>query len=95
MEEVKHRVENVFGYSTVVASIGFDDELQVVDGTKNIIVLIPGNPGLIEFYQVFMKRLYELKSIPIIGFSHAGMDEFFLFVLINRYCDSQTTIANN
>ena len=72
MEEVKYRVENVFGYSTVIASIGFDDELCIPSDTKNVVVLIPGNPGLIEFYQVFMKKLYELKSVPIIGFSHAG-----------------------
>ena len=66
--ELKYEVRNILGYSTVISSIGFSKE-KIDD---KVIVLIPGNPGLIEFYQVFMKKLFALKKIPILGISHAG-----------------------
>ena len=68
---INHRAENIDGFSTVIATTkNFEEEIQKM---KTVIVLIPGNPGLIEFYEVFMEKLHELRKLSIIGFSHAGI----------------------
>ena len=38
------------------------------------IILIPGCPGLIQFYDEFLEELYKLTKgkIDILGFSHAN-----------------------
>ena len=70
-KSIDHRAENIDRFSTVVATTkNFNIEMEK---TKTVIVLIPGNPGLIEFYEVFMEKLHELRKLPIIGFSHAGI----------------------
>ncbi|XP_066910625.1 lipid droplet-associated hydrolase-like [Clytia hemisphaerica] len=67
---VEHTAANLDGLWTVIAKTrNFDNE---VSSSKKAIVVIPGNPGLVEFYELFMECLYKLKGIPIIGFSHAG-----------------------
>lgn len=41
---------------------------------KRAIVVIPGNPGIIEFYKTFLHGLFEHfeEQIPVVGISHAG-----------------------
>ncbi|RWS02675.1 lipid droplet-associated hydrolase-like isoform X1 [Dinothrombium tinctorium] len=39
---------------------------------KYVIVMIPGNPGIIEYYKFFLACIYSLLKIPIIGISFAG-----------------------
>lgn len=41
---------------------------------KYVIVVIPGNPGLIEFYDDFITSLFEALQgqLPVFGVSHAG-----------------------
>ncbi len=71
---VEHMAANMDGLWTVIAKTkNFDHEVSC---SKRAIVVIPGNPGLIEFYEVFIECLYKLKGTPIIGFSHAGIDGF-------------------
>lgn len=42
---------------------------------KHVIVVIPGNPGLIEFYDDFITTLFDALQgqLPVFGISHAGM----------------------
>ena len=39
-----------------------------------VIVVIPGNPGLVEFYDEFITTLFHTigASCPVYGISHAG-----------------------
>ena len=43
-----------------------------VDKHKRLVVVIPGNPGAIEFYDEFMKLLHQSSGWPVWGLSHAG-----------------------
>ncbi|KAK7573811.1 hypothetical protein V9T40_011002 [Parthenolecanium corni] len=45
------------------------DDLK--DG-ENLILLIPGNPGLVDFYREFLKELHEKLQIPVWAVSHLG-----------------------
>lgn len=39
---------------------------------KTAILIIPGNPGLIEYYEKFATYLGEHTKLPILGISHTG-----------------------
>lgn len=41
---------------------------------KHVIVVIPGNPGLIEFYDDFVTSLFDALQgqLPVFGISHTG-----------------------
>ena len=64
----KKEVKIISGSSTVISSIG------TVDKSDTCIVFIPGNPGIIEFYDVFLSALYKMcrSKISIVGVAHAG-----------------------
>lgn len=49
------------------------DDLK--DG-ENLILLIPGNPGLVDFYREFLKELHEKLQIPVWAVSHLGRFNF-------------------
>ncbi|UYV79338.1 C2orf43 [Cordylochernes scorpioides] len=61
----------VGGVPTHVLTCGrwLEDELPGL-----IIIFIPGNPGAIDYYEEFLKALYEglQRAVPIWGISHAG-----------------------
>ena len=38
---------------------------------KKVVLLIPGNPGCITFYENFILSLYSKLGIPVVGISHA------------------------
>ncbi|KAH3740223.1 lipid droplet-associated hydrolase-like [Dreissena polymorpha] len=59
----------VLGMPTSVLQIG-----TVTKETKHAFLVIPGNPGVIEFYKSFMEKLYDnyQGTIPVLGVSHAG-----------------------
>ena len=42
-----------------------------------VAVVIPGNPGLIEYYDEFIASLFEASGgkLPVYGISHAGTRE--------------------
>ena len=65
---VKRSVKNVMGIPTVVSSLGNLSDNNVC------VIFIPGNPGVIEFYDVFLERLYErsAKRLPVIGIAQGG-----------------------
>lgn len=66
---VQHEVVLVNGIPTRVSSATPDEE------TTNVaIVVIPGNPGCIGFYDVFISSLFEAgrRRLPVYGISHAG-----------------------
>lgn len=50
---------------------------------KFVIVVIPGNPGLVEFYDVFVTSLFHsLKGQwPIYAISHAGKECKFMLTV--------------
>jgi len=70
--------ENINGIPTPILTYGrgTDDELEDVN---YLILLIPGNPGIIDFYSDFMSDMYDRlvqsfpdQMIPIWGICHAG-----------------------
>ncbi|XP_064652518.1 lipid droplet-associated hydrolase-like [Lineus longissimus] len=69
-EEIETRSEFAFvcGVPTHVLKYG-----QLGDN-DTLILVIPGNPGIIGFYELFMDTLNQLSdySIPVWGVSHAG-----------------------
>ena len=66
---VYRKVVRVDGIPTVVSQVGN------LEASKDCIVLLTGNPGLIEFYDVFISRLHVASSnrLPVIGVAQAGM----------------------
>ena len=46
---------------------------KTFEGVKHVIFLLPGNPGIVNFYTNMMKKLYKKVKIPIIGLSHPGL----------------------
>jgi len=66
---LKHSAVNVDNILTNTSYILPEDYQR---GRDTVIVFIPGNPGIIEFYDSFLQQLYENCGIPIFGVSYAG-----------------------
>ncbi len=66
--EVHKSVEDVAGSPTLCFNIGQDSPSDYCG------VVITGNPGLIEFYEVFMQRLHKASKcrLQVVGVSQAG-----------------------
>jgi len=62
-------VVSVNGLPTVVSKILPQNNIQ-----KHVVVLIPGNPGLVEFYDMFITTLFDnlRGQVPVYAISHAG-----------------------
>lgn len=62
-------VVSVNGLPTVVSKILPQNNIK-----KHVVVLIPGNPGLVEFYDVFITTLFDNLhgQVPVYAISHAG-----------------------
>lgn len=60
----------VNGLPTVVSKILPRNNIH-----KHVIVLIPGNPGLVEFYDDFITALFDSlqRQYPVYAMAHAGM----------------------
>lgn len=41
---------------------------------EDVIIMIPGNPGITRFYTMFVKTIYEQVHIPIWVIGHVGHD---------------------
>ena len=74
-------VVSVNGLSTVVSKILPQNYIQ-----KHVIVLIPGNPGLVEFYDVFITTLFDSLrgEYPLYAISHAGKCN--LEACVRKFC---------
>lgn len=63
---------DVNGVKTKVVTWGKDlDELKKC-GEEDLIVVIPGNPGITRFYTMFLQTVYEQVPYPIVIIGHAG-----------------------
>ena len=64
-----NKIINVYGIPTWISHI----PAEKVQGNA-VVIVIPGNPGPIGFYETFIESLYESseRTIPIYGISHAG-----------------------
>lgn len=40
----------------------------------DVIVMIPGNPGITRFYTMFLQTIYEQLHIPVLIIGHVGHD---------------------
>ncbi|XP_060586139.1 lipid droplet-associated hydrolase-like [Ruditapes philippinarum] len=60
---------NVLGMPTSVLKYG-----EILQDTKSMFLVVPGNPGVVEFYDDFMSHLYTScgGTVPVWGVSHAG-----------------------
>ena len=66
--EVHKSVENVANSPTLVFHIGRESH------SEYCAVMVTGNPGMIEFYEVFMLQLHKASSchLEVVGISQAG-----------------------
>ena len=66
---IEHEIVLVNGVPTLVSSATPSEE-----GSDITVVVIPGNPGCIRFYDVFISTLFEAgkRKFPVYGVSHAG-----------------------
>ena len=71
-ENVKERFY-IMGSETIISSIGNYKDSDVV------LLFIPGNPGIIDVYDVFLEELYRALQIPVVGISHGGSKIRFVF----------------
>ncbi|XP_066258444.1 lipid droplet-associated hydrolase [Euwallacea similis] len=62
---------DVNGIMTKVTTFGRWIE-ESPGNTNEIVILLPGNPGINSFYKEFAKTLYEKTEIPVWCLSHAG-----------------------
>lgn len=42
------------------------------DERKEIVILVPGNPGITDFYKDFLQTIYDKVNIPVWAIGHAG-----------------------
>ena len=70
---VKQVLSPVNGIPSLISQI--HPEKFALETCRQAVVVIPGNPGIIRFYDCFMKRLYEQCNgkLPIFGIQHAGI----------------------
>lgn len=66
---VRHDVVLINGVHTKISCA-----MPEVDNEQVCVIVIPGNPGSIEFYDIFIEVLFKEcgKKIPIYGVGHAG-----------------------
>lgn len=64
-----NEIVNVKGVPTWISYMKADETK-----TRKIVLVIPGNPGPIGFYETFIESLYKASSgsFTIYGISHAG-----------------------
>ncbi|XP_071804383.1 lipid droplet-associated hydrolase-like [Asterias amurensis] len=50
------------------------ETIEVADESDVLFLVIPGNPGIVDFYEVFMLTLFKASGckVPVWGISHAG-----------------------
>lgn len=65
---IQHSALNIQGVMTWVSFI----LPALKDNSDTVILVIPGNPGAVEFYDRFIEQLYQDCGLPIFGISHAG-----------------------
>ncbi|KAK6167542.1 hypothetical protein SNE40_021543 [Patella caerulea] len=70
--EMKSEFHTVTGCVTHVLKFGEIPKLK--SKSKFLFLVIPGNPGVIEYYEEFMRQLYHRgnNKIPVWGMSYAG-----------------------
>lgn len=58
---------NISGSNTNIITYGktVHEEFDIEKGENEVIILIPGNPGFVEFYENFGEILYENTKTPI------------------------------
>ena len=63
-------VVNVYGVPTWISCIKAEKRQ-----THKFVLVIPGNPGPIGFYETFIESLYKTsdRALTIYGISHAGL----------------------
>jgi len=68
--QIERKVIPVNGIPTVISVLKSQESHP-----KASVVVIPGNPGLVEYYDAFISALFEAsgRSLSIFGISHAGM----------------------
>ena len=69
MQEISHTGLVVRDVLTNISYIRPEDEDESND---TVIVVIPGNPGAIGYYDKFIEYLYRFYQVPIYGISYAG-----------------------
>lgn len=82
VKKLVKEIVSVNGLPTVVSKILPQNNIQ-----EHVIVLIPGNPGLVEFYDVFITTLFDTLQgqYPVYAISHAGRLKLNFEACIKRF----------
>uniref|UniRef100_A0A3Q2D5W3 Lipid droplet-associated hydrolase n=1 Tax=Cyprinodon variegatus TaxID=28743 RepID=A0A3Q2D5W3_CYPVA len=67
-KEVQREFIYCSGAATEVLKVGSSH----LSGRDVLFLIIPGNPGMVEFYRSFMQTLHSLLGLPVWAVSHAG-----------------------
>lgn len=69
---MQHSYVEVNGVKTKIMTFG---NVVREDGVaEDMIVMIPGNPGITRFYTMFLQTIYERLHVPIWIIGHVGHD---------------------
>ena len=78
--KIHHNALNIKGVMTWVSYILPD----LKESSDTVILVIPGNPGAIEFYDRFIEQLFKECRVPIFGISHAGQfTNYYQYFILN------------
>jgi len=59
-------------YLKVMKCAALEANNSLIKGRKTVILIIPGNPGIINFYEKFAQDLNAHTNLDVIGISHTG-----------------------
>lgn len=65
---------DICGVPTKVVTWGRWIEETNNEDNENIVLCIPGNPGVVDFYKCFLQTIYEKLGYTVWVLSHAGHD---------------------
>lgn len=58
--------------NTPTRLLTWGSDFEQLQEHQHVVFMIPGNPGIADFYSEFLTKLHEEVKIPICMVSHAG-----------------------
>jgi len=73
---IKHSTVNI---NNILSWVSYINPIETE--SEYVIIFIPGNPGIIEFYDRFLEEIYKRCQIPVFGLSYPGHNSSQLHLL--------------
>jgi len=77
---IKHSTVNI---NNILSWVSYINPIE--NESEYVIIFIPGNPGIIEFYDRFLEEIYKRCQIPVFGLSYPGHNSSQT-ALVRRVC---------